>query len=226
MKYEIRGGNFPVAICECEQGEKLLCESGAMSWMSPNMKMNTTTNGGIGKAFGRMFSGESLFLNTYESTGGPGMIAFASKFPGEIRAVEITPGREVVAQKRAFLASEANVQMSIFFQKKIASAFFGGEGFIMQKFAGSGTVFLEVDGSAVEYTLAAGQSLTVDTGYVALMDATCSIDIQTVPGLKNMFLGGEGIFNTVITGPGTVVVQTMPISKIAASLIPYTMKSK
>ncbi|MDO4788802.1 MAG: TIGR00266 family protein [Johnsonella sp.] len=226
MRYEIKGGNFPVAICECEAGERLLCESGAMSWMSPNMKMNTTTNGGIGKAFGRMFSGESMFLNTYEAEGGPGMIAFASKFPGEIRAIQIAPGTEVIAQKRAFLASQATVQTSVFFQKKIASAFFGGEGFIMQRFSGNGIVFIEVDGSAIEYSLQAGQSIVVDTGYVAMMDASCSIDIRTVPGIKNMFLGGEGIFNTVITGPGKVLVQTMPISNIAAAILPYTMKTK
>ena len=143
-----------------------------MSWMSPNMVMNTTTNGGIGKAFGRMFSGESMFMNTYEAQGGPGMIAFASSFPGEIRAVQIERGRDVVAQKKAFLACEPGVELSVFFQKKIGAGFFGGEGFIMQKLSGQGIAFIEIDGSAVEYNLAAGQTIVVDTGYVAMMDAT------------------------------------------------------
>ena len=221
MQYEVKGGSFPAVVCTCSPGEKLVCESGAMSWMSPNMKMDTNTNGGIGKAFGRMFSGESIFMNSYEATGGQGMIAFASSFPGDIRAVQVEPGREIVLQKKAFLAGESSVQLSIFFQKKFGSGLFGGEGFIMEKVSGSGLVFVEIDGSAVEYDLAAGQSLVVDTGYVAMMDATCSMEIKTVPGVKNMFLGGEGMFNTVITGPGKVTIQTMPICNVAGSIIPY-----
>lgn len=226
MKYEIRGGNFPVVICNCEANEKLICESGAMSWMSSNMKMDTNTNGGIGKAFGRMFSGESIFMNSYMPVGGPGMIAFTSCFPGEIRALDITPGNDIVVQKRAFLAGEAGVELSIFFRKKVGAGLFGGEGFIMERLSGHGTAFIEIDGSAVEYTLEAGQSLTVDTGYIALMDATCTMDIVTVPGVKNMFLGGEGLFNTVVTGPGKVLIQTMPISNIAGSIAPYVQAGK
>ncbi len=221
MQYEIKGGNFPAVVCKCEAGEKMICESGAMSWMSPNMKMETSTNGGIGKAFGRMFSGESLFLNNYTAQGGMGMIAFASSFPGDIKAIELTPGKEVVVQKRAFLAGESSVLLSIFFQKKFGSGLFGGEGFIMEKLSGHGMAFIEIDGSAVEYELAPGQSMVVDTGYVAMMDATCSMDIQTVPGIKNMFLGGEGVFNTVVTGPGKVILQTMPVANIANSIAPY-----
>ena len=154
------------------------------------------------------------------------MIAFASCFPGEIRAVEIGPGKEIVAQKRAFLAGEASVDLSIFFRKKLGSGLFGGEGFIMEKLSGSGIAFIEIDGSAVEYELAAGQSIIVDTGYVAMMDATCSMDIVTVPGVKNMFLGGEGLFNTVVTGPGKVLIQTMPISNIAGAITPYVAAGK
>lgn len=226
MKYEIRGGNFPVVICNCEPNEKMICESGAMSWMSSNMKMDTNTNGGIGKAFGRMFSGESIFMNSYMPTGGPGMIAFTSCFPGEIRAIDITPGKDIVVQKRAFLAGEAGVELSIFFRKKLGAGLFGGEGFIMERLSGQGTAFIEIDGSAVEYTLEAGQSLTVDTGYIAMMDATCTMDIVTVPGVKNMFLGGEGLFNTVVSGPGKVLIQTMPISNIAGAIAPYVATGK
>lgn len=226
MKYEIKGGNFPVAVCTCEAGEVMLCESGAMSWMTPNMKMSTTTNGGIGKAFGRMFAGESLFMNTYEAVGSVGLIAFSSSFPGEIRAIKLEPGKDIVVQKRAFLASESSVDLSIFFQKKLGSGLFGGEGFIMERLSGNGVAFIEIDGSAMEYELEAGQSLVVDTGYVAMMDATCSMDVKTVPGVKNMLFGGEGIFNTVVTGPGKVVIQTMPIYNIAASLSRYIVGKK
>jgi len=210
MKYEIKGEPMPVVVCQLESGESLKCESGAMSWMSPNMQMETS-GGGAGKMFGRLFSGESLFQNKYTAQGN-GMIAFASSFPGSIRAVEIGPNRSVVVQKRAFLAAEEGVELSVFFQKKGMAGFFGGEGFVMQKLSGQGTAFLEIDGSVVEYELSAGQQIIVDTGNVAMIDDTCTLDVQQVKGVKNILFGGEGLFNTVITGPGKVLLQTMPIS--------------
>ena len=210
MKYEIKGEPMPVVVCQLESGESLKCESGAMSWMSPNMQMETS-GGGAGKMFGRLFSGESLFQNKYTAQGN-GMIAFASSFPGSIRAVEIGPNRSVVVQKRAFLAAEDGVELSVFFQKKGMAGFFGGEGFVMQKLSGQGTAFLEIDGSVVEYELSAGQQIIVDTGNVAMIDDTCTLDVQQVKGVKNTLFGGEGLFNTVITGPGKVLLQTMPIS--------------
>lgn len=225
MRYKIEGETLPVVICELENGEKMITESGAMSWMSPNMKMETVA-GGIGKAFGRMFSGEKLFQNIYTATNGNGMIAFASSFPGNICAFEISPGREMIFQKSAFLASEATVDLSIFFQKKFASGLFGGEGFILQKVTGKGTVFAEFDGHIVEYELGAGQQIIVDTGYLAAMEGTCSIEVQTVPGVKNILFGGEGLFNTVITGPGHIWLQTMPISHVAGAILPYIGSAK
>lgn len=217
MRYKIVGEPMPVVICELENGESMLTERGSMSWMSPNMIMSTGA-GGIGKAFGRMFSGEAMFQNIYTAEKGRGMIAFASSVPGSIRAVAITPEHPVVAQKGSFLASETGVELSLFFQKKGMSGFFGGEGFIMQKLSGSGMAFLEIDGSAVEYELAAGQSIIVDSGNIAMIDATCTLAVQTVKGVKNKLLGGEGFFNSVITGPGRIVLQTMPISGLASAL--------
>lgn len=189
--------------------------------MSPNMLMETTSNGGIGKAFGRAFSGEKMFQNVYTAQGGPGMIAFASSFPGSIKAFQIEPGQDMIFQKSAFLASEAGVQLSVHFRKKLGSGLFGGEGFIMQKVSGHGTMFAEFDGHVVEYELQAGQQIVIDTGYLAAMSGTCSMDIQSVPGVKNMLFGGEGIFNTVISGPGHVWLQTMPISNVAGAIRPY-----
>ena len=149
------------------------------------------------------------------------MIAFASSFPGSILAVEITPDRPVVVQKRAFLAATTGVELSVFFQKKFGAGLFGGEGFIMQKLSGQGIAFIEIDGHAIDYDLAPGQELIVDTGYLAKMDISCTMDVVSVPGLKNMLFGGEGIFNTVITGPGRIVLQSMPIVNVAALLAPY-----
>lgn len=221
MRYQIQGDTLPVVICELEDGEQMVTERGSMSWMSPNMKMDTSTNGGIGKAFGRMFSGESMFQNTYTSQGGKGLIAFASSFPGSIKAFEVRPGQEYIFQKKAFLASEAGVSLTVHFQKKVASGLFGGEGFILQRVSGNGIVFAEFDGHVVEYNLQPGQQIVIDSGYLAAMTASCQMDIQTVPGLKNMVFGGEGLFNTVITGPGHVWLQTMPISSVANALRPY-----
>ena len=222
MKYQIKGETMPVVVCELEGGETVICEAGAMSWMTPNMEMQTS-GGGLGKMFGRMLSGENMMQNRYTAKRGPGMIAFASSFPGSIRAYEITPNKPIICQKKSFLASTDGVQLDVFFQKKFSGGLFGGEGFVMQKISGNGTVFIEIDGSTVEYELAAGQQLVIDTGYLAMMDATVQMDIQQVKGVANALFGGEGLFNTVVTGPGRVLVQTMPMSNIAAliaSLLP------
>lgn len=220
MNYEIKGGNLPVVICNLEKNETMFNESGAMSWMSPNMEMKTV-GGGIGKVFGRMFSGESLFQNQYTAKEGPGMIAFASSFPGSIKAVDIRDGNGWIIQKSGFLAAEMGVDLSIYLQKKISGGFFGGEGFIMQKLSGEGIAFLEIDGAAIEYDLDYGESLVVNTGYVAAMSASCKMDIQIIKGVKNVFLGGEGIFNTTVTGPGPVILQSMPIASTALELYRY-----
>ena len=221
MKYEIKGGDFPALICTLESGEAMITEGGGMSWMSPNMEMQTTTNGGLGKMLGRMITRERLFQNRYTARGGVGTIAFASSFPGDIVALEVAPGKEYICQKSAFLASTPNIELSVYLQKKLGTGLFGGEGFIMQRLSGSGLAFIEIDGTAVRYNLEPGQKLVVDTGHVVMMDASCKMEIQTIKGAKNIFFGGEGLFNTVITGPGEVVLQTMPIIKLAQSLIPY-----
>ena len=221
IKYEIEGGHLPVVICYPEVGQTLCTESGAMSWMSPNMHMETNSGGGFKKALGRLFSGESIFLNEYTPQSGPGMIAFASSFPGSIIPYQVTPGHSIVVQKRSFLAMEKGLDLSVFFQKKMSRGFFGGEGFIMQKISGNGMVFLEIDGHCKEYTLGAGQSIVVDTGYLAAMEETCSMDVVSVGSAKNMFFGGEGFFNTVITGPGKVYLQSMPLAQVALSIEPF-----
>lgn len=220
MNFEILGDSLPVVVCTLSPGETMINESGAMVWMSDNMKMETV-GGGVGKMFGRMLSGENLFQNRYTAQGREGLVAFASSFPGSILPVEITPQRPMILQKSAFLAGTAGVELSMHFNKKFTSGLFGGEGFVMQKVSGSGTVFTEIDGHAVEYDLAPGQSMLVDTGNLALMDATCTMTVETVPGVKNMLFGGEGLFLTRVTGPGTVVFQSMPISTVAGTLQKY-----
>ena len=218
MRYQIQGDNMPIVVCALEDGESIVCEAGAMSWMSPNMQMETKAKGGIGGFFGRALSGESGFQNVYTARGGRGLIAFTSSYVGNILAVEITPEKPVIIQKRAFLASTPDVNMEVFFQKKIGTALFGGEGFIMQKLSGSGTVFLELDGSVINYDLKAGEQMLISTGHLAMMDATVSMDVQQVKGAKNILFGGESLFNTVVTGPGVVTVQSMPLSNLIGEI--------
>lgn len=221
MKYEIKGETLPVVICQLEAGEAMITEGGSMAWMSPNMLMETGSNGGAKKALGRMFAGENLFQNRFTAQGGNGLIAFASSFPGAIKAFEISPGNEIICQKGVFLAGEAGVQLSVHINQKLGAGFFGGEGFIMQRISGNGIMFGEFDGHLVEYELKPAQQIVVDTGHLAAMSASCSMEIRKVGGAKNMLLGGEGFFNTVITGPGHVWLQTMPLSNVANALRPY-----
>lgn len=221
IRYEIEGGNLPVVICYPEVGQSLCTESGAMSWMSPNIKMDTNTGGGLKKMLGRMFTGESLFMNEYTAMSNGGMIAFASTLPGSIIPYHVTPGNGIIVQKRGFLAMEKGLELSVYLQRKLGSGFLGGEGFIMQKISGDGMVFLEIDGHCKEYDLAAGESIIVDTGYLAAMTESCTMDVQMVKGAKNIFLGGEGLFHTCITGPGKVYIQSMPVIGLAERLTPY-----
>lgn len=223
IKYEIQGGNLPVVICYPENGQCLKTEKGAMSWMSPNMQMSTNAGSGV---LGRMFTGESIFMNEYRAVGGPGMIAFASSFPGSIIPYQVTPGNDLVVQKRGFLAMEEGLQLTIAIQKKFGAGLFGGEGFIMQRITGNGLVFIEIDGACTRYDLQPGQSMIVDTGFLAAYTGSCTVDVQAVKGFKNVVFGGEGLFNTVITGPGTIYLQSMPIISMANTLKPYIATGK
>lgn len=221
IKYEIEGGSLPVLICYPAEGETLCTQSGAMSWMTPNMGMTTNSGGGIKKALGRLFAGESLFMNEYTCQRGQGIIAFGAAMPGKIIPFHVTPGNGIIIQKSSFLAMEKGLDLSIHFQKRLGAGLIGGEGFVLQKVSGDGLVFIEIDGYCKEYELKEGESIIVDTGYLAAMSESCSMDIQSVKGIKNALFGGEGMFNTVISGPGKVYVQSMPAAALASRLMPY-----
>ncbi len=218
MRYEIKNQPFTVLTLHMEQGEAVKCQSGAMAWMSPGIRMETKT-GGLGGMFKKAVIGESLAQNLYTAEQA-GELTLAKKCPGDIMMFNVgeTP---IIAQKCSFLASTAGVNMDIYLQKRLSAGFFGGEGFLMQRFSGNGYLWLEIDGAVQERELAAGERLVVDSGYVGAMEATCSMEIQTVKGLTNVLLGGEGLFNTVVTGPGKIWLQTMPVSSLAMSLYSY-----
>ncbi|MBE6123871.1 MAG: TIGR00266 family protein [Solobacterium sp.] len=218
MKYEIKNQPFTVLTLEMERGESVKCQSGAMAWMTPGIRMETKT-GGLGGIFKKAIVGESIAQNHYYAEQS-GELTLAKHSPGDILAFNVSE-TPIIAQKTSFLASTEDVTMDIYLQKKGSVGFFGGEGFLMQKYSGRGYVWLEIDGAVQERQLAAGESLIVDSGYVAAMEATCSMDIESVKGFANVMLGGEGLFNTVVTGPGRVWLQTMPINALAMSLYAY-----
>ena len=218
MRYEIKGDPFPIVICTLDDGETVACQKGAMAWMSPNMQMSTNAGGGVGKMFSRMVSGESIFQNKYTPKG-QGEIAFAPSVPGQIIAIEISPQRNIVAQKSAFLASSETVNYELFFQKKFGAGLFGGEGFIMQRLTGDGVVFLNAGGTIVKKKLEPGQILKIDTGCLVAMSDTVNYDIEFQSSIKNGFFGGEGLFLATLTGPGEVWLQSLPLSRMADRII-------
>ena len=221
MNYNIIGKPMPIVELKMNKGESVYTQSGAMCWMSEGMKMSTNMKGGFMKSLGRLFTGESLFMVTYEAERDNADISFAATLPGEIHRVELGEGKEYIAQKQSFLCAEHSVNLSVYFQKKIAAGLFGGEGFLLQKLSGSGAAYLEISGSVIERELAPGEKLLVDTSHVAYFENTCDFDVQTVKGFKNILFGGEGLFLTTITGPGKVWLQTMTAANIAEKLIPY-----
>lgn len=216
MNFEIKGGSFPTALCKMRAGETIVCEAGAMSWMDPTIRMETKT-GGLGKMLGRVMTRETLALNHYVAEQ-DGEIAFSATSPGQILPLAIRPGRSIICQKGSFLAADDSVDLDIFFQKKVGAGLFGGEGFIMQRLSGQGTALIEIDGSTVEYTLGPGESKTIDTGYLVMMEETCSIDVQMVKGISNVLFGGEGLFLTVVKGPGKILLQTMPMVQMVSRI--------
>jgi uncharacterized protein (TIGR00266 family) len=218
MQHQITGGTLPVVLCALNKGEAVYTEVGGMAWMDNAFKMSTNMEGGLLGGFARKLAGESLFLTTYTAEA-DGVIAFASSFPGDIKAFQLAAGESLICQKDSFLAAERSVTLAAHFKKKIGLGFFGGEGFVMQKLTGPGTVFVEIDGSVVEHSLAPRQKMVIDPGYLAMSEASVNIDVEMVKGFKNMFFGGEGLFLTTVTGPGKVWLQSMPFSKLADKIL-------
>ncbi len=227
MTYEICGGSLPVVKIQMEAGEIIQCEKGAMSWMDDEIEMSTEGTGGIGKMFGRMVTGESAFLNKYVAKR-PGEFAMASSFPGSIVAYELTPDCDIIVQKGSFLGMVGNIDSEIYLQHGRGTGLFGGEGFLMRRYHGTGVIFLEIDGSAHSYEIPAGDKKIVDTGYVAAIygaQGQNAIEIRRIKGVKNVLFGGEGLFNTVVNGPCTVTLQSMPIVAAAMRIYEYLPKS-
>ena len=220
MEYEIKGGAFPIVICTLQKGETMKNETGAMAFMTSDMKMETSTGGGLLKGLGRALAGATLFLNFFTAQSDNEQIGFSACTPGKIMSIKLDGSNTIIGQKNAFLAAEDSVDVDIFFKKKLGAGLFGGEGFVLQKFSGNGMLFIEIDGEVIEKELQPGEKLLLDPGHIAAMDESIDFDIERVKGAKNI-LFGEGLFFAKLTGPGKVWIQTMPISKLAAAIIPF-----
>lgn len=220
MEYEVRGGAFPMVVCTLQKGETMKNETGAMAFMTSGIKMDTNTGGGLLKGIGRALSGDTIFLNFFTAQEDNQKIGFSSCTPGKIMPIRLNGSNTIVGQKNAFLAAEEGVDLDVHFRKKLGAGIFGGEGFVLQKFTGNGIVFLEIDGEVIEHDLQAGEKLLVDPGHIAAMEESVEFDIERVKGAKNI-LFGEGLFFARLKGPGKVWIQTMPISRLAESIIPY-----
>ncbi|MBR4169740.1 MAG: AIM24 family protein [Lachnospiraceae bacterium] len=223
MQYSIEGGSLPALIISLQAGEQLISEVGGRTWSRGPVVTETTSGGGAKKALGRMLTGESMFMSTYTAQG-PCEIAFTSSFPGRIVGRELQAGESMIAQKSAFLCATAGVELAMHVNKNAGTGLVGGEGFLMQRVTGPGMVFFEIDGYCKEYDLQPGEQIVCDTGVMALMDSTVTMSVQTVKGLKNKLLGGEGLFDTVLTGPGKVYLQTMTVAQLAKLVIPFLPK--
>lgn len=221
MNYEIIGGAFPAVKCMLQKGEAMKCEGGSMSWMDRGLEMSTEGGGGLGRALGRAFSGEKIFFNRFACKADQGEIVFSSSFPGCIIPIQLQAGQTIIAQKDAFLACEESVDVSVHVHEKIGGGLFGGLGFIMQKFTGPGMVFLEIDGALEKYELAPGQVKVIDGPHLAIMGSSVKFHIERIKGAKNMIFGGEGLFNTIVEGPGNIWLQTLPLPNVAQQIAKY-----
>lgn len=221
MKFEIFGGSFPAATVTLNQGEKVFTQSGAMAWADEDMKMSTNMEGGFLKSLGRAFSGASLMFVTHEAQRDDSKITFSSSFPGTIKEFKVDADHQYIAQKSAFLVADPGVSVDATVNKNFWAGLFGGEGIVLQKFAGEGSLLAEIDGSAQEIDLMPGETIKVETGHVAIFESSVTYNVESVKGFSNIFFGGQGLFLTTLTGPGKVWLQTLTAQDMAQKLIPY-----
>lgn len=231
IDYKLIGGDLQAVIITLDPGEMVQAEAGAMMFMEEGIVMNTTLDpnaqggGMLGKLFQgakRALSGDTFFVTTFANAANKRQdVAFSSHFPGKILPVEMGDwGGTIIAQKDSFLCAARGINVTIAFTKRIGAGFFGGEGFILQRIEGpDGLTFLHACGALHELQLRPGESLRVDTGCIVAMEETVDYDIQMVPGIKTALFGGEGLFFAALKGPGRVLLQTLPFSRLADRII-------
>jgi uncharacterized protein (TIGR00266 family) len=225
MQTRILGTTMPVLDVDLQPNESVFSESGELSWMTGSIQMATHTQmGGGGGLFGvlkRVAGGGSLFMTEYRAWQYPGTVSFATKVPGHIVAVELGQGPEYFVHRHGFLCATPQVTIGVGFQQSLGAGIFGGNGFLLQRVGGVGTAWLELSGELIQKNLAPGEVLRVHPGHVGAFQSTVGFQITTVPGIKNMIFGGDGIFLAEMVGPGTIWLQTLPISRLAHQIAEY-----
>ncbi len=221
MNSTITGTTMQTVLMELAPGESVYCQTHAMAWMSDNVNMNTNTGGGLLAGLKRSLTGGSVFITTYTAGAGGSKLAFAPRFPGHVLPFKLEAGQSVICRKETFLVAESSVTFEMAFQQKFGAGFVGGEGFILQRVTGPGTVWLDLSGEVVTEELQTGQRLLVHAGHVGIITPTIQFDIQRVKGVRNMLFGGEGIFLATLTGPGKAWLQSMPIMNLAEAIAHY-----
>jgi len=225
MKYRIAGTTMQALDVLLNRGEAMVTESGGMAWYRGTVDMKTNMPGGLLGGLGRALSGESIFMTTYTALSDSAEVTFTPEAPGSIIAYTLAEGQSVIAQRDAFMCAQSSVQLAMYFHKRLGAGLFGGEGFILQRVTGPGLAFFEVDGEVRELELAAGETMRVDPGHIAMFEETVRHDIEMVKGVSNLIFGGEGLFLATLTGPGKVWLQTMPLNNLVAKIIARIPKS-
>lgn len=218
MQYQINGTTMPTLDITLEAGEAVFTEKGGMAWMSGDIKMETSSRGGMLSGLGRRLAGESFFMTTYRCNSGRSLITFTPEAPGTVLPLALGNGETLICQKDAFMCAQDSVSVEIHFRKKLGTGLFGGEGFVLQKLTGPGTAFVEITGELREYDLQAGQTMQIDPGHIAMFQPTVSYDLERVKGVKNILFGGEGLFLARLSGPGRIWLQSMPLANLAAAV--------
>ncbi|MEQ7873719.1 TIGR00266 family protein [Sphingomonas sp. ASV193] len=221
MRYEINGTVMQTVAIALSPGESVFAQTHGMAWMTRAIEMDTHTGGGMWAGLKRAMGGGSFFITDYSAAGGSGEVGFAPRFPGTIIAKELRAGESLICRKETFLCAERGVSLEIVLQQRLGAGFFAGEGFILQKVSGPGTVFLDLSGEVIEKTLAPGETLRVHAGHIGMQEPSVSTDIQMVRGFRNMIFGGEGLFLATLTGPGKVWLQSMPVMNLAEEIARY-----
>ncbi len=230
MKTKITGETLPVLEIGLEAGDMIVAEPGEFSWMTGNVTLNTTpmTAGakGVLGVLGRALAGGGLFMTEYSAAGGNGMVAFAAKIPGQIVQIEVTPGQGYMIHRHGFLAATQGLELSMGVQRQLGAGIFGGDGFVLQKVAGTCSAWVELGGEIVTYDLQAGESIQVHPGHVGMFEERVAFDITTLQGIRNVFFGGDGLFIARLTGPGKVWLQTLTLPNLAHAIAPYLGKQE
>ncbi len=230
MESKIVGTVMPVLELNMQPNEKVFAESGQLAWMSMALQMQTSTSaggqkGGFMSALGRAVAGGTLFMTEYTSVGGPGLLSFAAKLPGQIMPLELTPGQGYMCHRHGFMCATLGVQFSVGFQQRLGAGIFGGTGFTMQRLQGQGQAWVELHGETVMYDLQAGNTLRVHPGHVGMFQESVGFNIVSVPGIQNAFFGGSGLFLAALTGPGRVWLQSMSMQHLAHAIQEYLPKA-